>query len=240
MDNLQIIWSDEAIIAVNKPAGLRTIPDGYDPGLPHLAEILKQQFGPIWIVHRLDRETSGLLIVARTAAAHRFLNTQFEKRQIEKAYHALVIGVPDWEDTVVENALRINGDRKHRTVVDNQRGKPAKTAFKVLERFSNISLMESRPFTGYTHQIRAHLYALGLYIIHDSLYSSAIQPSSSARDMSLDGYIDRLPIHRLGLHAYKMTFTHPVSNQIVNLEAPYPEDFSASVQLLRDDQRKVQ
>ncbi len=112
-----------------------TLPDGYDPSLPHVRSLLEPQFGRLWIVHRLDKATSGALLLARTAASHRSLNTQFEQGRVEKVYHALVVGDVAWEAHIVDMPLRPNGDRRHRTVVDHERGKPALTELRLLQRF---------------------------------------------------------------------------------------------------------
>ena len=106
-----ILWSDEVILIVNKPPGLLTLPDGYDPDLAHLTDILEPSYGPLWIVHRLDKETSGVLVLARNADAHRRLNTQFETRQIAKTYHAILVGNPEWDENEVRLALLPDGDR---------------------------------------------------------------------------------------------------------------------------------
>lgn len=233
MHNPQIIWEDDAIIAVNKPGGLLTIADGYDASLPHLSGILQQQFGPIWIVHRLDKETSGVLIVARTAAAHKALNNQFEHRQVEKIYHALVSGLPNWVEMSVDRPLRVNGDRKHRTIVDQQNGKPAKTIFRVLERFENCCLIEARPLTGYTHQIRAHFFRLGLQIVGDTLYAPRTAPFSSENGITNNKPNTLIGLNRLGLHSCKITFIHPNTLQTMSLEAPYPEDFANALNALQ-------
>jgi 23S rRNA-/tRNA-specific pseudouridylate synthase len=89
-----ILWIDAALVVVNKPAGMLTLPDGYNPGIPHLRGILEPLLGRLWIVHRLDKETSGVIVLARSTEAHRHLNTQFQENQIAKAYHVLVTGHP--------------------------------------------------------------------------------------------------------------------------------------------------
>src|SRR5512133_3946911 len=89
-----ILYQDETLLAVNKPAGLRTIPDGYNPTLPYLAALLEPAFGRVWVVHRLDKDTSGAILFARTAESHRALNQQFEQRKVKKEYHAIAVGMP--------------------------------------------------------------------------------------------------------------------------------------------------
>jgi len=96
-DGIQILWYDEHLLAVDKPAGLLVIPDGYDPGKSCLVRLLEPHFGRVWTVHRLDRETSGVMVFGRSAEVHRQLNTAFERRQVVKTYHALLVGIPPWE-----------------------------------------------------------------------------------------------------------------------------------------------
>src|SRR5512136_52778 len=105
--DIPVLFCDEALLVINKPAGLSTLPDGYDPSLPHIKLLLERQYSRLWIVHRLDKETSGVLCLARSASAHRLLNTQFEQRRVSKVYHALVIGTPDWQELACDQALRV-------------------------------------------------------------------------------------------------------------------------------------
>ena len=213
-----VLWSDETLLVVNKPAGLPTLPDGYNPTAPYLGGILTPAFGRLWVVHRLDRYTSGVVAFARTSQAHRTLNTQFEGRQVSKVYHALVVGNPDWTEKTVRQPLLANGDRRHRTVVDAQKGKTAETSLRVLEQFGGFALVEAVPHTGRTHQIRAHLAFLGLPIVADELYG---------------GGLEHPPLERTALHASRLTLNHPANGERIGFEAPYPEDFRAGLKHLR-------
>ncbi|PKO00725.1 MAG: RluA family pseudouridine synthase [Chloroflexi bacterium HGW-Chloroflexi-4] len=219
---MKILFQDESLIVINKPAGLLTIRDGYNPDLPTVKRMLDLKFGRCWIVHRLDKETSGVLIVAKKEKVHRALNLAFENKQIHKIYHAIIFGIPAEKDFLIDSPLRINGDRRHRTVVDNEQGKLAKTKCHVLQEFENLCLLELLPETGYTHQIRAHLSSMGHPILGDKLYRN---PSLPLLDF----------IQRTALHAFSISFEHPVLNSPVTITAPYPEDLIETINLLSNN-----
>ena len=218
-DAIPVLFEDETLLVIDKPAGVLSLPDGYNRSLPHLATMLEPAYGRLWLVHRLDRDTSGVLVLARSAAAHHDLNDQFRERRVKKVYRALVAPAPDWKRMTANFPLLKDGDRQHRTVVDPERGKPATTDFNVIERFPQAALLEARPHTGYTHQIRAHLRALGCPILADMLYGS----SPEAPDV----------IARLALHARQLAFTHPLSSESLVFTAPMPDDLSEAIAQIR-------
>ncbi len=223
---IEILFDDDHILAINKPSGLRTLPDGFHPELAHVRSTLEPQFGRLWIVHRLDKETSGVLLLARSAADHRALNNQFANREVKKEYRALCLGSPDLVKWEIDLPVRINGDRDHRTIIDFERGKPASTRISVLNRFpSGYCLLLAAPQTGYTHQIRAHLAACDLPIVGDPLYHAK---PHAAMPANLQVVSPSRPIqaNRLGLHAYGISLIHPFNQQECHFEAPYPDDFS--------------
>jgi RluA family pseudouridine synthase len=229
--DMEVLYQDDAILVINKPAGISTLPDGYDLTLPHIKGVLEPQVGRLWVVHRLDKDTSGVLILARSASAHRVLNAQFEVRQVSKVYHALVYGNPDWQEKTVRQPLRSNGDRLHRTVVDLARGKPAVTHFKVLERFGLYSLLAAVPETGRTHQIRAHLYVLGLFILGDKIYTRRADLQEFQTTPQIDPSIGQeFP---MGLHSRSLELTHPSTGQRLKFKAPYSPEFSGFLERLR-------
>jgi RluA family pseudouridine synthase len=218
-----IIWKDDNLVVVNKPAGILSLPDGYDHSQPYLQSILQPIFGRLWIVHRLDRETSGVLVMARSAQAHHLLNDQFAERQVEKSYHALIGGNPAWAEIEVNLPLRKNGDRHHRTVIDQQYGKPATTIISAIERYPGFTLVKCSPKTGYTHQIRAHLSAIGFPLAGDLLYGGINQVVIR----------EKATLVRVGLHAYEISFSHPKSGEQLRFMAPYPHDFTETLTGLR-------
>jgi RluA family pseudouridine synthase len=222
------LYLDDALLIVNKPAGLPTLVDGFHPDAPYLAGVLGETYGRVWVVHRLDKETSGVIAFARTPQAHRELNTQFEQRRASKVYHALVIGQPEWDENCVDLPLRPDGDRRHRTVIDHQKGKPAVTRLRLLEGYGAFALVEAVPLTGRTHQIRAHLAVTGHPLVADKLYrrTGETHPGSTPGTE---------PIKRLGLHASSLTLFHPLNGQRQHFEAPYPQDFSSALEQLRQN-----
>lgn len=234
----EIIHQDDALLVVNKPSGLSVIPNGFDKDKPNLHHLLSQVYGRLWVVHRLDKDTSGVLIFARSAQTHRHLNTQFEHHSVAKTYHLLTWGPIQWESRTVDYPLRINGDRNHRTVIDVQNGKPARTDFNLLERFSgNVSLLSASPFSGYTHQIRAHCAATGLWLVNDSLYLPRLFPLpvdyQPPHRSDLLPQVQNLPISRTALHAQQISFHHPDTNLPLTLQASYPRDFTETLKMLR-------
>jgi len=220
---MKILFSDESLLVIDKPAGLNSIAGGYDRSLPYLRTILEPEYGRLWVVHRLDKETSGVMVLARSASVHRALNEQFSHRQVQKHYRALVFG--DFPALLQVSApLRRNGDRQHRTVVDFENGKPASTDFSLGEECRpSAALVIASPHTGYTHQIRAHLLSAGFPILADPLYGSA-----ESRRFSI-----ALPILRTALHASRITFIHPLSGTEVTFEAELPEDFLKTIDFLK-------
>ncbi|OQX64830.1 MAG: hypothetical protein B5M51_02440 [Anaerolinea sp. 4484_236] len=216
---LNIIRQDKQIIVLDKPAGIPVLPEGWDEDAPFLRKTLEEKFGKIWVVHRLDKVTSGVMVFARTAEAHRHLNTQFEQRKVEKTYHALVENAPEWNEYIARHALHANVGRKHRTVADRKRGKRAETNLKVIKRWQAHAWIEAQPKTGRTHQIRVHLSVLGFPILADILYG--------AEESDL--------IARPALHAAEITFTHPVNKKRVTFSAPHPDDFAAALATLKTD-----
>ncbi|MBL8090742.1 MAG: RluA family pseudouridine synthase [Anaerolineales bacterium] len=220
---MEIIFVDDHILIINKPANLSVLPEGWDKDAHYLVKILEEQYEKIWVVHRIDKITSGIILFALNAEAHRSLNIQFEKHQVEKKYHALVNGVPKWSEKITKFPLRVNVGHKHRTMVDDRNGVKSETRFRLLEQYQLSALVEAMPMTGRTHQIRVHAYALGHPLVGDVLYSA---PESKI-------------IHRPALHARSLIFTHPATGNKVSFEADYPDDFREALETSRRFLRKA-
>jgi RluA family pseudouridine synthase len=221
---IKIIYEDPHLIVLDKPAGLSVLPDGWEQDSAYLVKLLEEQYGKIFIVHRLDKITSGVMVFARDPETHRALNLQFENHEAQKTYHAILEGNPKWEEKVAKHPLRANVGHKHRTMVDDKNGKPSETRFRVIKRFqarteygrSESALVEAKPMTGRTHQIRVHAYALGHPLVEDVLYG--------ARDL--------YGLSRPMLHAQSLSFIHLATNERIRFSAPHPVDFEEALERL--------
>ena len=210
------LYSDHHLFVVDKPAGLSVLPDGWEKDSQYLVKMLEEEYGKVFIVHRLDKITSGVMVFARDADTHRALNIQFEEHEAQKTYHAILEGNPKWDEKIAKHPLRSNVGHKHRTMVDDKRGKPSETRFRVIKRLEESALVEAKPMTGRTHQIRVHAYALGHPLVEDILY----------------GARDRYGLPRPMLHAQSLSFIHPATNERVTFSAPHPADFEEALERL--------
>jgi 23S rRNA pseudouridine1911/1915/1917 synthase len=210
---LEILYEDAAVIAINKPADLVVHAGaGNHSGtlvnrLVHHFEKLSQVGGDLrpGIVHRLDKGTSGVILVARDDASHRALATQFSSRSVEKIYLALVHGHVKTEEGRLTSPIARDPSRRLRMTTRLGTGRPALTQYRVLQRFEKFTYLEVRIGTGRTHQIRVHLSSIGHPVAGDRLYGAP-------------------PAARIFLHAHRITFTSPANGERVTVEAPLPED----------------
>ncbi len=229
-----IIYQDDDIVALNKSSGLLVAADRWDPDAPRLdvlatAEICKNG-GRLFAVHRIDKDTSGIVLYAKNEEAHRTVSMSFENREVDKTYHALAYGRPDWDTIEVDIPLRIDGDSKHRTVKDKSKGKDSRTVFTYLGACGPFCWIEAKPITGRTHQIRVHLALSGLTIVCDPLYgkSDPLMLSKIKRKWHGDELGERALLDRLGLHAYRMQIAHPSTGKMMDFIAPYPKDLDTT------------
>lgn len=209
-----VLFENEDILAADKPEGLAAIPG--PKGLPSLLGMLEDACGGrLYIVHRLDKEVSGVILFARNAAGHRYLNRQFAERAVEKTYMALVHGVVVEGEGMIDRPVREFGSG--RMGVDVRHGKSSITRFKVMRRFNDCTLLEVHPLTGRRHQIRVHLYDMGHPIVGDPLYG----PREIQRSFP-----------RLMLHARAISFELP-SGRPMTIESPLPPSFRTVLEKLR-------
>lgn len=213
---LRIVYEDDDLLVVDKPAGLTVHPAPGHPGgtlanaiLAHLGRT--PEGGEWWrpgIVHRLDRDTSGLIIVAKNISAHANLSAQFKSRSVVKAYLTLVRGRLSPETGIIEAAIgRDTRDRRRMAVVAEGRGRSARTKYRVMKYIDNYSLLEIRPETGRTHQIRVHLAAIGYPVVGDAVYG-----------------VKSPHLSRQFLHASLLGFHLPSNGEYVEFKSELPED----------------
>lgn len=226
-----VIFADNDFIVLNKRSGILIAADRYNAQAPRLDLLAQQEFGKLFAVHRIDKDTSGIIVYARNAEAQRSLSAQFENREILKTYHALVYGRPLWKTLRVDLKLQPDGDSFHRTVVNKKFGKPSVTDFNFIGACGPYSWIECCPKTGRTHQIRVHLAANGLSIVCDPLYGGNQKPvrlSEIKKKWNGDEYEERPLLNRLALHAYKIEFSHPKTGEKARFTADYQRDMEAT------------
>jgi 23S rRNA pseudouridine1911/1915/1917 synthase len=232
-NSLSVLLETDDLIAINKAAGMLSIPDR-EQSEPSLKDILLQRFGSIFTVHRLDKETSGVIVFAKNEASHQFLSKQFEERVTEKIYHGLVLGQVMVASGTIDEAIGEHPAKRGLMTI-LRKGKPSITQFSVLEKFSYYSWMEFKILTGRTHQIRVHMKHLGHAVVCDVLYGDAqpVKLSSFKKKFNLgkDVLEERPLLNRLGLHASILQLTDP-SGVVRRLEAPLPKDLRATLQQL--------
>ena len=231
---LDIIFQNEHFVAVNKPSGLLSVPDRFGKDAS-LKSILNDQFGKIFTVHRLDKETSGLIVFAKEEDTHKYLSQKFEGREVEKYYLGLVSGILMNKKGTIDVPI-MEHPGKTTLMMTHKKGKPSVTDYEVLEEFGLYSLVQFQIHTGRTHQIRVHMKHLGNPIVCDTLYGDP-QPvllSSIKRKFKLSkNELEERPIlSRLALHSFQLKFKDQ-SGTKHELEAPLAKDMKALLQQLR-------
>lgn len=230
-----IIYEDEHLLIINKKSGVLTIPDRFNRAAPSIYRILLSNYGQIFVVHRLDRDTSGIMMFAKDAETHRQLNIDFENNNIRRIYHTLVEGVILREEFEIDIPLRASKKQLGKTI-PSAKGKPSLTLIKVLERFRNQTLVECELKTGRHHQIRVHLQSIGHPLLVDDLYgnrTSFLLSYIKSRVNLKKGTYEEPIISRLTMHSRYLEITHPINQQRLKFEAPYQKDFAALIQLLK-------
>lgn len=225
-----ILFENDDIIVVNKPPFLSSL-DEREGGEINLLRLAKNYLVDAQICHRLDKETSGALIIAKNPEAYRLVSIQFEKRQVKKVYHAIIDGTHIFENLMID--LPILNVGKGNVTISRQEGKRAETWFNSLKYFKHYTLVECRPVTGRMHQIRIHLATQRASIAGDEMYKGKpVLLSELKRKYHLGKDQEELPImKRFALHAYEITFKIN-SEEEITVNAPYPKDFEILLKLL--------
>lgn len=225
--HITIIAETDHWVAINKPPYVPSLPERGKYTAESVLEWSRKRWPDSILCHRIDRETSGALLIAKDAETYRHVSIQFEKRQIEKIYHAIVDGVVEFQDFWVD--LPINTDNLNNIKIDKQFGKLAQTHFQTLETFRHFTLLECKPKTGRLHQIRVHLSSQNAKIAADELYGSKT-PMLSLVKRKISGE-DRPLIQRFALHARELVFKD-LEEQTISIQAEYPNDFGVFLKLL--------
>ncbi len=226
-----LLYEDSDFIVINKPPHYSTLDDRHPEGKKSMLDLAREYWSEAQMAHRLDRDTSGALAIAKTPEAYRHLSMQFEHRSVHKVYHALVNGIVQLENTLVDKPILPLG---HGIVkIDFQKGKEAQTYFDTQEVYRQHTLLACRPITGRMHQIRIHLAVLGHPIVGDVQYGGEqLYLSELKKNFNLKRGTEELPlIQRFALHAFKLEFK-TLEEQALQVEAPYPKDFRALVRQL--------
>ena len=247
---LSIIFEDESLIAINKPPGMVVHPaKGNWSGT--LASALAYHFqqlsdvgGPTrpGIIHRLDRDTSGVILVAKSNAVHMKLAEQFEQRQVHKEYFALVIGKLELDCDIIQQPIGPHPFQRDKMAIrrEHPQSRDAETRYDVVQRFDGITAVKVQPKTGRTHQIRVHLDHIGAPVLCDRLYAGHARITRGevlrrqARRDPLQPGDEEVVLERQALHARRIEFTHPLSEQNLVLEAPLPADIQGVLDLLSE------
>ena len=230
---IDLLYNDDYFLIADKPSGIAVIPERYKSDKLDFKQLLEKQLGiSLFIVHRIDKDTSGLVIFAKTAEAHKELNTLFEQHKIDKTYLTLVHGVLEGESGEIDNPIATHPSKSKMIV--HPKGKEAYTSFKVIQQFRHAAYLEVKIKTGRTHQIRVHFASVGHPLLIDPLYGtgSFFFLSSIKKGYKKTEEEERPILARLSLHASSLSFTHPFTKTVINATSPLPKELSLAIQLL--------
>lgn len=229
-----VIYIDNDILIADKPSGITVIPERYNTEKPSVQSLLEKDHGKLWVVHRIDRETTGIVAFARNEEAHKNLSKQFENREVHKLYKAIVSGRMEGEAGEIDSPIA-EKPNKPGTMMIHPKGKEALTLFDVEEQFRTCALLNVEIKTGRTHQIRVHFASAGHPLLVDSVYGQhdKFLLSSVKRKYKQTDEEERPVISRLTLHASSLTIHHPATGEQMTFTSPLPHDLEALLKLLR-------
>ncbi len=231
----EIIFENDDFAAINKPAGMLTIPDRHDELLPSLYKSLQKQYEKIYIVHRLDKDTSGIILFAKNEPAHKYFSNLFEHRDIQKSYLGIVNGSMQNTKGIIDEPILEHPVNKGIMII-NKKGKPSLTEYEVLEDYGLYSLLKFTIHTGRTHQIRVHMKYTGHPIVCDELYGNGqpvlLSSFKKKYKSSQDEEAEKPLLGRLALHSYQLKFTDAAGTNY-DLIAEMPKDMKALLNQLK-------
>ena len=227
-----ILFEDEDYIVINKPSGIATLDDRNIASITSILEMVREYCPTAQVCHRLDKETSGALAIAKNPEAYRSLSMQFENRTVKKAYHAVCDGIHDFKAQVIN--APISTLSRGSVKIDTYKGKPAQTTVNTVKAYKMHTLVACEPLTGRMHQIRVHLSNVGAPIAGDEQYGGQmVYLSKVKRRFNLKKDTEELPLmKRVALHAFGLQFRSVSSEKNIAIEAPYPKDFAVLIKQL--------
>ncbi len=234
-NKVEIIYEDDAIVIVHKPANFLAIPDRYIAERPNLVNFLKKRYEEIFVVHRLDKETSGVICYAKNADSHRHLSKQFEDRTVEKIYKVLVEGRVHEAEGIIDKPIARHVSIAGKMRIHNS-GKASVTHYEVEKHIGDYTLVQANIKTGRTHQIRVHFAAIGYPLMIDGMYGRQGEfflSSIKQKKFNIGKDQEERPLmSRTTLHSWKLSLDHPVTGKRMDFLAPLPKDFRAVLKQL--------
>lgn len=233
-----VLFEDENYLVLNKPSGISCLKERGNPLLESILQTARKTYPNITLCHRLDKYTSGILLLAKTEEAMRNASIQFERKKIKKIYHAFIENAPELNNEIVDLPILID-DRNRKVKISKNYGKKSKTIFTTIEKYKDYSLIQCELESGRMHQIRVHISHLGYPIVADTLYGgSEIYLSDIKHKFNYNRTGEEQPlIKRFALHAFQLGFAD-LEGKWVDFEAPYPKDLNVLYKMLRKHNKR--
>ncbi len=239
--DLRIVHEDDHVLVIDKPAGMVVHPGPgtksgtlvnallhHDPAIAKVGVVFRPG-----IVHRLDANTTGVMVVAKTNHARQHLVEQFKAKRVKKEYRAVVVGTMPFDSDYIDLAIGKDPRKPDRMRIDPKEGKPSSTFYEVVERFATATHVKAMPHTGRTHQIRVHLAQIGYPIVGDPVYGrQAVAAWQAAEDRTRDEGAPAIEVRRHALHAHRLSLIHPAREERMTFESPLPDDMAALLEHL--------